>query len=216
MAVLQVRDTGVGMPPELLPRVFDLFTQANRTPERAEGGLGIGLTLVRRLVELHGGTVEASSAGPGQGSTFTVRLPLATGDAAPAEFPVAIPGKVPSRYRILVVEDNVDAAETLAELLQLWDHQVQMAHTGTAGLDAVRTFQPDVVLLDIGLAGMNGLEVARHIRADGSLPQPLLVALTGYGQESDRQLAREAGFDHHLTKPVDPVVLQQVLASHRP
>jgi PAS domain S-box-containing protein len=212
-AVVTILDSGVGISTELLPHVFDLFTQANRTSDRAEGGLGIGLTLVRRLVEMHQGSIEASSDGLGHGSKFTVRLPLVEAGALPL-VPVTpeLPGARAYRARkVLIVEDNVDAAETLLELLEIWGHEVRLAHSGPDGLDAAREFLPDVILLDIGLPGMNGFEVARRLRSESALGTPCLVAITGYGQDTDREKAREAGFDYHLTKPVDPQRLQALL-----
>ena len=208
-AVLTVLDTGVGIRPELLPRVFDLFVQSDRSLERSGGGLGIGLSLVRQLVELHGGTVDAASAGPGRGSTFTVRLPVlaapagADDDARPA---VAGPPR-----RVLVIEDNDDAREMLRNLLRLFGHEVHEACDGAMGLEEARRLRPDAALIDIGLPGMDGYEVARRIRAD--LPGARLVALTGYGQPEDRERALAAGFDVHLVKPVDPDQLQRLLAA---
>jgi PAS domain S-box-containing protein len=213
-ALIRVRDTGIGISAEMLPRVFDLFTQADKSLDRSQGGLGIGLTLVQRLVELHGGTVEAHSAGLGQGSEFVVRLPLMgavrTG-SGPA--PVSADGEEPSSRgrRVLIVEDNHDAAETLGLLLESTGQEVHVVHDGTAAVQAARSFRPDVVLLDIGLPGMNGYDVARRLRAERDLGQPLLVALTGYGQEEDRTRAREAGFDLYLVKPVDPDALKALL-----
>jgi PAS domain S-box-containing protein len=210
--MLRVRDTGIGIPPELLPKVFDLFTQADRSLDRSQGGLGIGLTLVRRLVELHGGTVRAFSEGPGKGSEFVVRLPVL--DAAPP-VPHEDNGHREARLspgrRILIVDDNADAAETLALLLRLNGHDVQTALDGPAAVEAARAFQPDVALLDIGLPGMDGYEVARRLRREPGLKDVRLVAVTGYGREEDRLRSREAGFDHHLTKPVEPCVLLKLL-----
>ncbi len=215
-AVVRVRDTGMGIPHEMLPKVFDLFTQAERTLDRSEGGLGIGLTLVRRLTEMHGGSVEAFSAGPGQGSEFVVRLPLLTAaPPAPApETPAELPGRtepVPPR-RILVVDDNQDSAESLAMLLRLFGNDVRTAHDGHLALAVAEAYRPDVVLLDIGLPGMNGYDMARAIRKMPALDQAVLVALTGYGAEEDRRRSREAGFDAHLVKPVDLGTLQELLA----
>jgi signal transduction histidine kinase/CheY-like chemotaxis protein len=216
--VLRVRDTGVGIPAELLPRVFDLFTQGDRTLDRAQGGLGLGLTLVKRLVEMHGGTVEAHSAGPGQGSEFVVRLPLPKDEGSrtkeePDKTPLVHPSSCiphPSR-RVLVVDDNADIAESLAGLLQDLGHTVRTAHAGPQALEVAREFRPELILLDIGLPGMDGYEVARRLRADPELSGLLVVALSGYGQEEDRRRAREAGFDEHLTKPVGLAALQPLL-----
>jgi signal transduction histidine kinase/DNA-binding response OmpR family regulator len=204
-AILRVRDTGVGIPAEMLGNVFDLFTQVDRSLDRSVGGLGIGLTLVRQLVEMHGGSVEARSDGPGKGSEFIVRLPL----TAEAPAPPAVPGPAappvphgPAR-RILIIDDNKDAAESLRTLLALAGHEVQVAHDGPAGLAAVETFGPEVVLLDIGLPGMDGYEVCRRLRALPDGQHILLAATTGYDRAEDRGRARAAGFDCHLVKPVD-------------
>ncbi|HEX8201798.1 MAG TPA: response regulator [Isosphaeraceae bacterium] len=217
-AVVRVRDTGIGIAPELLPRVFDLFTQAERSLDRSQGGLGIGLTLVRRLVELHGGGVHVISAGAGQGSEFVVRLPLGAPEparAADRPAPAAEAGE-PQPHRVLVVDDNTDGARVLARLLQAGGHRVRVAHDGPSALEAARAEPPDVVLLDIGLPGMDGYEVAQRLKAMEGPDHALLVALTGYGQEEDRRRSVEAGIDHHLIKPVDPGALQDLLARHRP
>jgi signal transduction histidine kinase len=209
-AVVRVRDTGVGIPPEMLPHVFDLFTQIDRTLDRAQGGLGIGLTLVRSLVEMHDGTVEAASAGIGAGSEFTVRLPLLSGHEAPAgEVP---PAPLAAGRRVLVVDDNHDAGDSLADLLELSGHEVRVARSGAQSLELAREFRPDVGLLDIGLPGMNGFELAARLRAEAFGQAMILVALTGYGQDEDRRRSREAGFDHHLTKPADLRQLTALLA----
>ncbi|HEX6903126.1 MAG TPA: ATP-binding protein [Thermoanaerobaculia bacterium] len=215
-AVIRVRDNGMGLHPDLLPHVFDLFTQADRSLDRSQGGLGVGLTLVRRLVELHGGRVEAWSEGQGKGSELTVRLPVAApGDAAgiveagePA--PAAAQG-----LRILVVEDNVDSAEMMSFLLELRGHQVRTAYHGLEALETARDFNPQAVLCDIGLPGMNGYEVAARLREQPDFQETTLIALTGYGQEDARRRAQEAGFDHHLVKPVEPETLEALLDSLR-
>jgi PAS domain S-box-containing protein len=211
--VLRVRDTGIGIAPELLPRVFDLFTQADRSLDRSQGGLGIGLTLVRRLVELHGGQVEAHSPGPGQGSEFVMRLP-ALPVASPGNSTQAGAAQEPTGRpkRVLVVDDNRDAATTLGDLLEMMGHTVQVVYDGPTAVQAARSFLPDVVLLDIGLPGMNGYEVARRLRDEVGPSRMVLVAVTGYGQEEDRQRARAGGFDYHLLKPIDIPALQEVLA----
>ena len=203
--VLSVRDNGAGIPAELLPRIFDLFVQEDRSLARSQGGLGIGLTLVRTLVEHHGGRVEAHSDGPGTGTEMTVRLPLLEAPGTAQELrPAAAPAAgSEGSVRLLLVEDNVDAAEALAELLRLWGHEVQVVHDGAAAVDAVRLHRPDVVLLDIGLPGMDGYEVAASLRAEPELRPHRMIALTGYGQEADRHRSRNAGFDHHLVKPVN-------------
>jgi len=212
-AVLRVSDSGVGMSPELLPRIFDLFVQGDQPPERASGGLGIGLTLVRQLVELHGGRVEARSAGAGQGSVFTIRLPIAS--ATVADGAGARQARV-APCRILIVEDNADARDMLLALLTLDRHEVVTAVDGPAGVDAALRLRPDVALVDIGLPGLNGYEVARRIRATESGRAIKLIALTGYGQSEDMRQAREAGFDLHLVKPVDPGRLDEALRTLRP
>jgi signal transduction histidine kinase/CheY-like chemotaxis protein len=212
-AVVQVRDDGVGIVPELLPKVFDLFTQAERTLDRSQGGLGIGLTLVKKLTEMHGGTVEAHSAGPGRGSEFVVRLPLLAERRSAGSGPGANGQLVKSSARrILVVDDNVDAADSLAVLLRLLGNDVRIAHDGPAALEAAGAYWPDVVLLDLGLPRMSGYEVCRRLRDGQFANGPLVVALTGYGQDEDRRRTREAGFDRHLVKPVNPDELREVLA----
>jgi signal transduction histidine kinase/ActR/RegA family two-component response regulator len=215
-AVVRIRDTGVGIPAEMLPKVFDLFTQMERTLERSEGGLGIGLTLVRRLTELHGGTVQAFSKGTGQGSEFVVRLPaLPPGPLAdrPEKPARAIGRRAPaSGRRILVVDDNRDSAESLAMLLRLFGNDVRTVHDGQLAVEIAAAYGPDVVLLDIGLPGMDGLEVCRHLRAQSEGARSLIVAMTGYGQEEDRRHSQEAGFNAHLIKPVDLEALQELLA----
>ncbi len=216
---VRVRDTGLGVDPDLLPHVFDLFTQADRTPDRSEGGLGIGLTLVKRLVELHGGTVEAHSEGLGSGAEFIVRLPVAEEAGAsreaqrlPAHVPVAAAADARS-LRILVVDDNVDAADSIAMLLNMEGHETRSVNTARAALLAVPEFQPEVVLLDIGLPEMDGYEVARRLRANNGTHHMRLVAVTGYGQPADRKRAQAAGFDEHMVKPVEPAALQDFLRS---
>ena len=213
--VVRVADTGVGIPREMLPEVFELFTQVGRNMDRAQGGLGIGLTLVRRLTEMHGGTVEADSGGPGHGCTFTVRLPLAGPLPTPASPPTSEPvvGVSAHQLRVLVVDDNVDGAESLSMLLSIYGHTTCMAHNGHRALAAVAEFRPDIVFLDIGLPGLNGYEVARQVRHSPSGARVMLVALTGWGSEDDRQRSKDAGFDHHLTKPVDAREVQALLAT---
>jgi signal transduction histidine kinase/ActR/RegA family two-component response regulator len=212
---LRVRDTGMGIPAEALPTIFDLFTQAERTLDRAEGGLGIGLTLVRRLTELHGGAVEAHSEGPGRGSEFVVRLPLLP-EEAPAAAAAPRDGRrdrPPPRRRVLVVDDNTDSAASLTMLLRLIGHEAHAAHDGRAALGAVEAYRPELVLLDIGLPVLDGYEVARNIRAEAKYDGVVLAALTGYGGEEDRRRSQVSGFDHHLVKPVDLRALQALLAS---
>lgn len=212
-AVIRVRDNGMGLSADLLPHVFGLFTQAARSLDRSQGGLGIGLTLVRQLVEMHGGRVEARSDGFGHGSEFIVRLPSATVKAI-AEKTESDPVQVaPHKLRVLVVEDNVDSAEMMAFVLNLSGHETQIAYDGLSALDAARDFSPQVVLCDIGLPGMNGYEVAERLRSQSEFKHTRLIALTGYGQEEDRRRAHDAGFDYHLTKPVEPDVLTALLDS---
>jgi PAS domain S-box-containing protein len=214
--VVRVRDTGVGIPPQMLPRIFDMFTQVDRSLERAQGGLGIGLTLVRRLVEMHGGTVEAHSEGPGKGSEFIVRLPVAhNGARQKAGKGLEASDATPAgrRHRILVVDDNQDAANSLAMLLRMKGHEVRIAYDGLEAVEAAAAYQPDVALLDVGLPRLNGFDVARRIRQTDKDRRVILVALTGWGHEEDRRRSKEAGFDHHLVKPADPDDLDRVLES---
>jgi signal transduction histidine kinase/DNA-binding response OmpR family regulator len=212
-AVFRVRDTGIGIPAEMLPCIFDLFTQVERSLDRSQGGLGIGLTLVKRLVELHGGTVEAASAGAGRGSEFTVRLPLlAEPPRNSAHLGNSQPDAQATPRRVLLVDDNPDAVDSLATLLRLQGHDVRLAHDGVVALKTAESFQPEVILLDIGLPGMDGYEVAERLRAEVKLDGALLAALTGYGQEDDRRRSRAAGIDVHLVKPVDLEALQAMLA----
>jgi PAS domain S-box-containing protein len=215
-AVLRVRDTGIGIAPDLLPRIFDMFVQAERRTRDARGGLGIGLTLVRRLVEMHGGSVVAHSEGPGTGSEFVVRLPLLPRPAGGQTVPQAVgrrDGAAPAPRRILVVDDSADAADSLAMMLRLDGHDVRVAHDGPRSLELAAADPPDVALLDIGMPGMDGYELARRFRADPALRDVLLVAVTGWGQEEDRRRTKEAGFDHHLVKPVETGVLETLLAA---
>jgi signal transduction histidine kinase/ActR/RegA family two-component response regulator len=211
--VIRVRDTGIGIPPSQLANVFDLFAQGPSTLGRIQGGLGIGLTLVRRIVELHGGTVSATSPGPRLGSEFVVRLPAAPARVAPSAPAAAAPSVAASRCRILVVDDNVDSAETLAMMLQFGGHDVRVVHDGQSALRAAREQRPNVVLLDLGLPDMDGYEVAEHLRRDPEAAGVVLVAVTGYGQEEHLRRSREVGFNHHLVKPVDPSALDAVLAT---
>jgi len=209
--VLRVRDTGIGITPETLPLVFKLFVQAERSLDRAYGGLGVGLTLVQKLVEMHGGTVEAISAGPGQGSEFAVRLPIEPAAAIEVATKAPPTAEPPKLRRILVVDDNADAADIISMLLKHDGHLVRTVYTGAAALQAADTFHPDLVLLDVGLPDMNGYAVARLLRKKPGFDKVCLAALTGYGQESDRQSALEAGFDQHLVKPVEYGRLEKLL-----
>jgi CheY-like chemotaxis protein len=210
--VLRLRDTGVGIAPELLPHIFDLFTQAERSLARSQGGLGIGLALAQRLTELHGGKVAVHSA-LGEGSEFVVRLPLAPTDAQPPPLSTETGQPATRPLRMLVVDDNVDAAEALGMLLKETGHDVRTAHEGPAALETALDFQPNVVLLDIGLPEMDGYEVARKMRQQPNLKNVVLVALTGYGQEADHARSQATGFDHHLVKPADFKKVQQILAT---
>jgi PAS domain S-box-containing protein len=213
LAVVAVTDSGIGIAPEAIGSVFEMFTQVRSSLDRAQGGLGIGLSLVRRLVELHGGRVHAFSAGRGRGSTFTVRLPLRRGADQPQDAGAGRAASAPGRQlRVLVVDDNCDAAESLVALLAALGHETRMAHDGPSGLAAARELKPDLAFLDIGLPGMNGHEVARAIRTSGELRDMMLVALTGWGAASDMTLSHQAGFDQHLTKPVSREALEQALA----
>jgi CheY-like chemotaxis protein len=220
---IQVRDAGIGIPADMLDRVFNLFTQLDSSRgSAAQGGLGIGLTLARSLVELHGGTITAASPGPGQGSEFTVRLPLPAQRSA-GQPQTAPPPSAPQRpLRVLVVDDNQDGADSLACLLRLHGHEVRTARDGPSALAAAQADAPEVVLLDIGLPGMDGYEVARGLRQQFGPDGVWLVAVTGYGQLEDRRRSQSAGIDHHLVKPVDLDALQNILrvvqtnGSHRP
>jgi signal transduction histidine kinase len=215
-ALIKVRDDGVGISAELLPLIFEPYIQGEHLLDQGQGGLGIGLALVRCLVEMHGGTVTVTSPGRGQGSEFVVNLPVRK-EAPPTirkESKREGPGPVVS-HRILVVDDNVDSAVTLTRLLCHAGHEVQAAHSGLAALELARTVKPDVVLLDIGLPGMDGLEVARRLRCDLGLTESLLVAVTGYGHDDDRRRSEDAGFNAHLVKPVDLSALNALLAQSR-
>jgi PAS domain S-box-containing protein len=215
--LLRIRDEGVGMTPEELSRIFNLFEQIDTSIARTRGGLGIGLTLVKRIVELHGGNVSATSAGPSKGSEFVVRLPLTERATAPTG-PGAYVGRELARHpgrRILVVDDNVDAALSVERLLKQWGHEVQTVFNGPEALEKARVFRPHFVLLDIGMPGMSGYEVAKNLRARPEFEGMVITALTGYGQAEDRRRSREAGFNHHLTKPPDPVALAALLTPPR-
>jgi CheY-like chemotaxis protein len=215
-AIVAVEDNGMGIPPDELDSIFDMFAQVDRSVERSQGGLGIGLTLVKRLVQMHGGSVEARSEGEDRGSRFVVRLP------AMMEIPASVPQGPPAAReqadtrRILVVDDNRDAAESLAMLLSVTGHDTHVVHDGAAALEAVATHRPDVVLLDIGLPGLNGYEVCRRVRAQDWARGILIIALTGWGQEEDRRKTREAGFDGHMVKPVDYEALVALLRTLPP
>ena len=212
---IAVKDTGIGIRHEMLPVVFDLFVQGRQGLDRSEGGLGLGLSIVKSLVGLHQGTVEAHSNGAGKGSEFVINLPALSGVGVVASAPVvAQSGKQapPAGRRILVVDDNEDAATALAEALLDLGHAVEVAYDGPQALAKLETFSPDIALLDIGLPLMDGYELARRIRSEPRLSGIRLVSITGYGQHSDKLRAQEAGFDVHLVKPVDLVVIERVIA----
>jgi CheY-like chemotaxis protein len=211
-AVVSVEDTGIGIAPEVLPRLFEMFSQATPAMERSQGGLGIGLSLVRGLVELHGGRVEARSDGPGHGSEFIVRLPIA--GAPPAREVRPAEAEKPRRVglKIVVADDNRDAADSLAMMLRLAGNEVRIAYDGLEAVEQAQAFRPDVVLLDIGMPRLNGYEAARRIREQSCDNCMSIVALTGWGQEEDKRRSKEAGFNAHLVKPVDPAALEKVLA----
>jgi CheY-like chemotaxis protein len=212
---IRVRDHGIGIPPELLPKIFDLFTQADRSLDRSHGGLGIGLTLARRLVELHGGILTASSEGVGRGSEFVVRLPMTAGDEVGAPRPTGLK-TIPvsgAKRRVLVIDDSVDAAESTAALVRLWGHEVHVLHSGEDAAREVETFHPHVVLLDIGLPGKDGYDVARELRGLEHQESLVIAAVTGYGMAEDKHRSEEAGFDYHFVKPIDLDRLKTILSS---
>ena len=216
-AVVRIIDDGIGIPEAQLPQIFEMFVQVDKSLERSHGGLGIGLSLVKRLVGMHGGSVEAFSRGAGLGAEFVVRLPLAK-DGARAPRPVSVEMKsalAPKTQRVLVVDDNHDSATTLALLLNLMGHETRTASDGVEALEIAERFKPDVALLDIGMPKLNGFETARKMRAADYGRGMLLVALSGWGQDADRQKSSEAGFDLHLVKPVDVAEIQKLLARRR-
>jgi CheY-like chemotaxis protein/two-component sensor histidine kinase len=215
---VSVRDTGVGISPDVLPRVFDLFAQGDRSLDRSQGGLGIGLTMVKNLIEMQGGTVRAHSEGMGKGSEFVVRLPFLSvqepeSEEEAGETPV-VPEAAPrsEKLKVLVVEDNKDAADSLCDILEFMGYDVRHASTGPVGIETACAFDPRVVLCDIGLPGMDGYQVAERLRSEPKFKDTVLVALTGYGQAEDREKTRNAGFDHHLVKPVDPERIRELLS----
>ena len=216
MAALRVRDNGIGIAPHMLPRIFELFVQVDHASTKAQGGLGIGLTLVKNLVEMHNGIVQAQSEGLGKGCEFVVRLPLVVQaidqNHSPEAGRQADQHAPPTGKRLLVVDDNQDAADSLAMLLRLQGHDVRVAYSGMAALEMTKAYTPDVVFMDIGMPGMDGYEAARRIRQQPGLGNVVLAALTGWGQQEDRRRTAEAGFDHHLVKPVEPNALEKLLA----
>jgi PAS domain S-box-containing protein len=211
MVEIRVRDNGIGIPEAALPTVFEMFSQLEPALERSRGGLGIGLALVRGIVELHGGTVAATSAGPGHGSEFTVRLPLVASVTAPAMQPGGAVVSTPAPVRILVVDDNQDAAAMLTMALEMFGCETRTAHTAAEALRIAAAFNPEAALLDIGLPDMTGYELARRLRSTRAGAAMTLIATTGWGQQKDRELAHQAGFDHHLTKPIELEVLRGML-----
>ncbi|MFT4074515.1 MAG: response regulator [Asticcacaulis sp.] len=214
-AEIAVTDNGLGIEPDMLPRVFDLFTQAEQHLDRSQGGLGIGLALVSKLVEMHGGASSARSDGPGQGSTFTISLPLVDAQGEPIGAPLQNAKKTAEPMNVLIVDDNVDSAQTSRWMLDLMGHRATVAHEGATALEIAHELKPDVVLLDIGMPGMDGYEVCRQLRQMPEMKNKTVIAQTGWGQESDRQKAFAAGFDHHVTKPVSLDLLTQLLADVR-
>jgi CheY-like chemotaxis protein len=212
-AVLTVRDNGIGIDRSMLTRVFELFVQAKNAGMPPHGGLGIGLTLVKNLVELHGGTIEALSDGQGKGAAFVLRMPVLQHAAAIVpQTQVQTSPSVPSGRRVLVVDDNEDAASSLAALLQLQGHDVRVAFSGRAALEIAKGYAPHVVFLDIGMPDIDGYEVARRLRQQSGLEDVVVAALTGWAQQEDRRRTSAAGFDHHFVKPPDPQLLQKVLS----
>jgi len=217
-AEIRVCDSGMGIHSDVLPHVFEVFTQADRSLDRAKGGLGVGLAVVKGLIEMHGGEVQAHSEGVGKGAEFTLRLPMDTAAAGEELEPAAAEAAAPARNghrRILVVEDNPDAAATLRDFLELSGHEVALASSGIDGVAAAREFHPEVVLCDLGLPGMDGFQVASELRRDPTTSSAKLIAVTGYGGDEDRRRSKEAGFDMHLTKPVDPAQLRRLLQDER-
>jgi CheY-like chemotaxis protein len=210
---LEVRDSGIGIPEQLLPQVFEPFVQSERAIDRAEGGLGIGLSIVKALIEMHGGTVRAASEGAACGSTFTIRLPRIS--LPEAVEPPHRPGPA-VRRRVLIVDDNVDAADSLAMLLKIDGHEAETAYSASSALEAIERLRPEIVLLDVGLPQIDGYEIARRLRTNNTVPGIRLIALTGYGRDEDRERARLAGFDGHLLKPADMDALQQLFTLEAP
>ena len=209
--VVSVTDNGIGIPTHMLPHVFEMFTQVEGNLERSQGGLGIGLSIVQRLIQMHGGSVEARSDGPGSGSEFLVRLPVALSLVGNKPADEAKPVRPTARLRILVADDNLDSADSLAMLLTLEGNETRTAHDGLAALEVAATFRPDVMLLDIGMPKLNGYEVCRRIRQQAWGKDIVVIALTGWGQEEDKRRSLEAGVDYHLVKPVDFAAMEKLL-----
>jgi CheY-like chemotaxis protein len=216
--MVSVKDTGVGIPPPMLPKVFEMFAQIDRSLEKSQGGLGIGLSVVKRLVEMHGGMVEAHSEGHGKGSEFTIRLPVVL-SLAPKQEPDANSGQHPprpiTRCRILVADDNIDAADSLALMLDLMGNEVRMVHDGSEAVVAAAAYRPDMILLDIGMPKLNGYDACRRIREQTWGKGIFIVAITGWGQDEDKRRSQEAGFDRHLVKPVGPAEMEKLLLELR-
>lgn len=207
-----VKDNGAGIPPDKLDSIFDMFMQVDGTSDRAQGGLGIGLTLVKRLAKMHGGSIKAKSAGEGQGSEFVVRLPVLSKPSDITQAPAIEPALSPQR-RILIVDDNRDSADSLAMLLEITGNKTCIAHDGIEAIEAIKEHRPELVLLDIGLPKLDGHEVCRHVRQQPWGKDIVMIALTGWGQDDDRRKSREAGFNGHLVKPVDYDTLLELLKS---
>jgi CheY-like chemotaxis protein len=211
--IIRVRDSGIGIAPEQLATIFDLFIQVDHAQDRKHGGLGIGLTLVRRLVEMHGGSIAVHSDGVGQGSEFTLRLPTLA--KAPWMNEQILPDAETAmrrHRRILIVEDNVDSAKSLGELLEIWGHDIFIAYDGPTAIEEAGKYHPDVILLDIGLPGMNGYQVTQELRQKNDLATALIIAVTGYGQTEDKERSKQAGIDYHITKPIDFGTLEELLS----
>jgi len=211
--VVSVRDTGIGIPADNLTSIFDMFSQVDRSLEKSQGGLGIGLSLVKRLVEMHGGRIEAKSDGPGRGSEFVVRLPVDVEASRPqAADKQAEPADLKSSLRILIVDDNQDGADSLAMVLKMMGNDARTAYDGKEGVELAEEFRPEVVLFDIGMPKLNGYEACRLIRKQPWGRKVIVIAVTGWGQDDDRQRSHDAGFDHHMVKPVDPQAVMKMLA----
>ena len=214
--MISVADTGIGIPAEMLDRIFDMFTQVDRSIERSQGGLGIGLTLVKRLVELHGGTVEAHSAGPGKGSEFKIRLPILRRAAGAPRNDDAGSQPPTARRRVLVVDDNENGAKVLGMLLTALGNEVRSCYDGLTAIEVASEFHPDVILLDLGMPKLNGFDTAIRIRQEPWGKDIVLAALSGWGQDDDKRRTRQAGFDYHFVKPIEPAALQRLLAECEP